>query len=105
MIEWWAVAGVLLWYILTAFQKNRPVARTLGMLVYISASYQWLAFTLFGEGDPAVAVLQVLEVLGIALTTAWFVFGAAFLIFIMYGTALAWWETRERAGRSAEGNG
>jgi hypothetical protein len=98
VVEWWLIAALPLWVVFSAFQRNRPFARTLGIAVYLVSSA-----VLAGYGrntpDPGVAVLHTAEWLGLGLQLTWFTFGLCLLGVIVLGVSLAKLATEESRTR------
>ena len=88
IVEWWSIAAVPLWLIFTTFQRSRPFARTLAILVYLVATGLLIVRGALRATDPGAVVLNVLEYLGVALEATWFMFGSCLLLVAVLGIIL-----------------
>jgi hypothetical protein len=84
----WLALGALaaLLPVLKAFQGNRPGARRVGWSTFALSIVGLGYFYFVREAvDPGIAVLNVLEVLGLLLQVTWFAFGLGLLGVILLG--------------------
>jgi hypothetical protein len=100
IVEWWVATAFPLWLLFSAFEKNRPLARTLGRTIWLAGSFL-LAWFAARDADPGVAVLHALEVLGYGLSLTWIVFGFALLGVIVLGVLLPVFAESVRQRRQA----
>ena len=100
--EWWLLSSLPLYLVFSTFEKNRPFARTLGIVTYIAVTIGLVRYGLT-RGDAGVAVLNVMEWVVRTIQWTWFLFGVCLACVIALGVILAEraGEERARARRAA----